>query len=175
MCNSASINSCYECIAGYVLAADNYCMPCPPNCLTCTFSSARNLSVCRFCNASYVLDNAANACVICPTACAVCSVFDQKVCLVCWDGWRVNSNNGCTRCDSNCNKCDKDGNCVELPIGYVLDNYLAVASGNLNGNIHRCPQQCYTCDQFNPAKCTECSPNTYLSNNLCLPCPIYCL
>lgn len=99
------------------------------------------MTLCRACNNTYILDIVNNKCNKCPSSCAVCSVYDNSVCLQCWDGWYVNSDNKCSKCDSVCSKCNGYGNCVELPLTYVLDNYLTLYSsdGNINKNIHKCP------------------------------------
>lgn len=189
-CGSTSTN-CTSCIAGYVPALNNICVPVtcqvpycsicqigsPSICLSCipTFTLIKNTSCnCQTGLISVPYGSPAATCACNSTNCTSCAISgcltcsSANTCSSCASGTVVTASSGCISCNmSNCQSC-------------VVNNYCMSCKNNvsvtIDGFCQLCTTNCLVCGA-NSTNCAICSyGNTMLSGGTCVPCTIpFCL
>ena len=178
VCTSSSYGSCTKCRPGFNLV-DGTC-PCYDfRCALCPTSFYDN-SNCQLCKNGYYNNN--NRCYCDVEGCAVCE--NNNKCLVCYDGYILNSDNKCDKqteenrfnCyDPNCDIClsEAQGTCEECKTGFNLTKGECIAYPSLNSDGN-CDNEFYKEDGVCKRICNglNCSKNyvkdsTYLIRSAC--------
>lgn len=82
---------------------------------------------------------------------------DPNKCSICKNGYHSNSNGVCK---IDCNKFKQNGVCVEnCDPGYFISS---------NNECIKCHESCSKCDGKEANKCTECTGDRFLENNMCI-------
>lgn len=174
-CNFCSQpNFCTNCSTGYIINSNgSNCslpnttvIPCNLPCLTCNVNGT-----CQSCFFLYSsTPNSLGQCYYCTVAnCMTCLSNNTAICTTCFSGYTTN-NNGTFCIMSNIPNCQTpgaNGTCT------VCSSYFT----SVDGQCYPCSStgpQCATCLSTNPSICTGCTYGNYLSNGVCLSCPIYC-
>jgi len=95
-CNTCVNNICALCNSGtYLDSSSTTCIPCNPECQTCTYSASQ----CDSCSSGFYRD-LLNDCTNCPSNCETCSMSDGfppvPQCNNCINGWSLDNNSLCT-------------------------------------------------------------------------------
>lgn len=166
---SKSYPQCDEC----AYAEDDYaddigsngqgqCFKCPNNCLNCDNSNPSK--VCSECHRGYGLDKK-GVCFKCADSnCIECS--NKDTCKYCYTGYVV-KNGKCSKCPSDCERCDINGKCTECNFNQGLSS---------DGRCKSCASKaCEACDGNDPKRCYKCSSGYNLNRaKECVKCPEKC-
>jgi hypothetical protein len=96
------------------------------------------------------------------------------MCLTCFPGGILSSNNTCIMCSSNCATCSSTNSqfCTSCPTGQILNNG---ACNVPNNNSTNCGAACSSCSIVgNAPMCTICMYGWVLNNGSCNPCQAGC-
>lgn len=165
---SSSEFSASGCGDGYVAHGD-VCLPCPDNCIDCTFDSTSATTTCTNCAEKYT--ESGNVCVACQTGCTRCDTNGAGKCdgtSFCPSGYVLDGDT-CAACATNCvgcttkNTCDGSGSCAQ---GFKPDGTTKCDS---------CPNNCLTCPT-DVNVCTSCEMGYALVTGgaECRKCPNNC-
>ncbi|KAL4486499.1 hypothetical protein ABPG72_018453 [Tetrahymena utriculariae] len=168
-CQGPNSNQCTSCPAGKYLDSKNTCQYCQLPCQNC-YNSATE---CTTCSQGYFMDRIIGKCVsenTCDSSCLDCSSFrDPTKCTYCRDGFFVNYQGRCQKCDESCSICTlRANNCIECAEGWEY-------SINQRRCFYNCHESCDTCTvALDPKSCKRCAFNYVMLNNLCIACDKSC-
>ena len=119
LCSLENLNECQVCLDGYY-PNNNICLMCDSSCLTCNGGLFNNCISCPgnsflYANACYfncpigtIPDSTRKICIDCFSQCMTCFSSNPMQCLSCYDGFYLDSNYGCSACNSTCNTCENN-------------------------------------------------------------------
>ncbi|KAL7712293.1 hypothetical protein QTN25_010074 [Entamoeba marina] len=144
----SSEDKCYECLNGLQFdSISKQCIKCDIEfCDSCYNSGSTK---CKYCKNGYVLNSNETECQKCTAAnCGTCIENEPTKCKFCDSGYFEDSDDQCTKCFDNCERCDDYTTC-----DYCNDNYVR------NSNKTEClksPDNCTTC-KLSTENNTECA------------------
>jgi proprotein convertase subtilisin/kexin type 5 len=173
------------------------CTPCKnPGCAECSGPSDNQCLCCFDEGSKYFLQSDIDECVTdsvcnCDTH-AIIDIYchpripncadqpSQFICGKCVSNYFVNTENTCTKCSDNCDRCADVGKCDTCKTGYYLYKGATCTPCSAKGFVKDestkacfdCPDDCDEC--CTPSSCTKCSDLYYLFGEdesvTCLPC-----
>ncbi|EAR85854.2 transmembrane protein, putative (macronuclear) [Tetrahymena thermophila SB210] len=143
------------------------CVNTSSNCTQCIdglYLMSTNLACIQSCPTFFYLNSTTNTCLPCAQNCKYCQ--DNTTCLSCNQGYFIDSNNSCSRCDPDCHTCQNTSNfCTSCYNQYYLTS---------DNTCSQCDSSCRTC-QNTSTYCTSCNNQYYLtSSNTCDQCSPQC-
>lgn len=164
-CRECSGKKCTTCIFGYtpnsngecILSCEISCATCadnrPSRCLTCYTGaklvdkkcvqdlSCNNDSSCTDCGQALGYYRVGSSCLPCPISanCLQCDMTSPQECLICENGFYVNTNMTCSKCNSQCIQCSSADICSACIIGFTL------SANQTTGQCLACLFPCLTC------------------------------
>ncbi|BFU26633.1 protein kinase, putative [Entamoeba histolytica HM-1:IMSS-B] len=171
-CKLCDVNSCFSCLENSYLSK-GICTTCQnkyPLCLQCSWTTTS--TSCVLCSPGYWFNG--NSCVKCNENCGTEGCVSSSQCINCKEGYIFDRNNHCVdakseHCEkasnSYCLKCAEDRVLIENrcypiinqnPCREVLINERCINHGDIR------------CEKYKTNKCTTCSSNYYLKNDICV-------
>ena len=160
----------------FTLNADN----CYKLCYNCTeYSSDNENQKCTDCKNNLILVGENCICeqgqqlIDTIPACKKCSLeiecktynLNKCTCSACYDGYYLDSNNRCLKCNDNCKTCSElSDKCLTCNDGYYLDS--------INHKCLKCKETCKTCSS--ETKCESCIDDYFLIYDTCYECNMNC-
>lgn len=173
-CSNA--NQCDLCPDGYFQSYGN-CFKCPNTCLTCDSTTCLTCKpgaslISNICKCDSGIEDNSGNCLACAFGCKSCSVLG--VCSVCENGYLLNPDFSCRRCDGLCSQCS-DNSCKTCQDNAIISGSTCVCKLGfyLSSNICQpCTEGCSICSS---TACNFCKLKYYLSDGNCVSCPSLCL
>lgn len=181
-CSGPGANECSACLdSGAYLSAPSTCTLCDSTCMNCQGPTNTDCTLCpddypykqnfimgkgsclSICPNGQASDSQGN-CVNCPTNCLECQYGSPTTCMICIDGFSLNSG-VCFQCGSTCKSCNylNPQVCTECGTAEFLRN----------GVCYPCSQSCATCYEANDFNCLTCNSTSVLYQFSCVSeCPI---
>ncbi|KAL7714041.1 Protein serine/threonine kinase [Entamoeba marina] len=159
-CNTYSnyySDRCIECNDGYYLNNDEQeCYSCPEHCTTC-----HNSTYCYECNDGYMLLD--DVCVLVSLYLSNCKTAipgSSGGCAICNEGY-YREQTTCSKCISNCTKCNNGESCLICESNYFLLNDASECISY---------DELTDCETPTQSGCTKCNDGYYLNNQYCTSC-----
>lgn len=175
-CLECSGKKCTSCIYGFTPNSKGECMlNCEISCATCADNqpskclscynnanlvsgrcvqdlSCNSDSSCSDCGQALGYYRVGSNCLSCPVSsnCLQCDMTSPQECLICANGYYINTDMTCSKCSSNCLLCSSADLCSACTIGYTLP------ANQTSGQCLTCLFPCLTCVDT-AEYCTSCA------------------
>ena len=172
----SNIDQCDLCPEGYFHSYGN-CFKCPNTCLTCDSSTCLTCKpgasiTSNICKCDSGIEDSSGNCLTCSLGCKTCSVSGD--CITCEDGYLLNPDFSCRKCDRLCNQCSENS-CKTCRDNAVISGSLCVCKIGFYLSSNSCQSCTEGCTICNSTACSFCEPKYYLSDRKCVSCPSLCL
>ncbi|CAD5126277.1 DgyrCDS14434 [Dimorphilus gyrociliatus] len=175
--NCTSATACLDCYSNYAINdVTKQCIPCPSNCVKCSWNSLTSKADCKSCEDRFVKKD--TGCISCLSYCKSCS-YNKDTGVSCsscdTNAYKetINNINTCKLCStaiSGCKKCVDKDTCTEC-----ISKAYALSSSKKCEKCSSIHSACVECDASNGInKCKTCKSDYYLKDGSCSACPRNC-